>query len=271
MKESESVKAVVKTLMLLQCLSEKKDLGLTELAKLSGMHKSTVHRFLATLNELGYVRQNPSSERYSLTLKLFELGSAVLSRMELWEEAHPIIEQLAEKTRETIHLSVMDDFKLVYLGKIESTQTLRVSMMSKIGQSAPTYCTGVGKVLLAYLKPEVTEAILDAVNFQQFTENTITDRTQLQKELDSIRRHGYAIDNEEHEVGVRCVAAPVRNNKDSVVAALSISVPSVRMPNSRASHYKDLVIEAADGISARLGAVDSKRPYMKQSGAGSRE
>lgn len=253
MPEKEAAKAVVKIMSILESLAQHKELGVTDLASRAGMHKSTVYRFLNSLKGLGYVRQDPGNEKYSLTLKLFELGSSVLSRMELWEQAHPVMEKLAEQCHETIHLAVLDEGRLVYLGKIESTQSLRVSMMSRVGQSAPTYCTGVGKLLLAHLAPEEVEKILRRETVQRFTDNTITDRVQFARELESIRQNGYALDNEEHEIGVRCVAAPVRNNKAEVIAALSISVPSVRMPNSEIPHYRELVTSFAMEISKRLG------------------
>jgi len=255
MSEQELVRAVIKITGLLESLAQEKELGVTELAQLVGMHKSTVYRFLNSLKKLGYVLQNSSNGKYSLTLKLFELGSLVLGRMELWEQAHPILEQLAEQTRETIHLAILDDGKLVYLGKIESTQALRVSMASRIGQSAPTHCTGVGKLLLAYLPPEKAEQILSQEQMQRFTSHTITDKSQLINELERIRQNGYAIDDEEHEVGVRCVAAPVRNNQGVVVAALSISIPTVRLPNSEIPCYREYVTNAANEISKRLGAL----------------
>jgi len=260
MTEQKRAKAVVKTIRLLECLSKENELGVTDLAKSAGMNKSTVYRFLNSLKELGYVRQNPRSERYSLTLKLFELGSIVLDRMELWKEAPPIIEKLAEQTHETVHLAVLDEGKLVYLGKIESTQALRVSMMSRVGQSAPTYCTGVGKILLVHLPPDRLDESLNREGLHRFTDNTITDRAQLQKELEGVRQNGFAIDNEEHEVGVKCVAAPVRNNGGQVFAALSISIPSVRFTNSEIPHYKQLVTTLACEISKRLGAPDKILP-----------
>ncbi len=251
----ESVKAVHKTMALLEALAQQKEMGVTELAECAGMHKSTVYRFLNSLKDLAYVRQNAANEKYSLTLKLFELGSYVLGRLELWEQAHPIMEQLAEQTHETVHLAVLDDGRLVYLGKFESTQALRVSMSSRIGQSAPTYCTGVGKLLLAHAPPEQVERILAREGLKRFTEHTITDRTLLARELDSIRQRGFAFDDEEHEVGVRCVAAPVRNNQGATVAALSISIPKVRMPDGEIPRYRELVTRSADEISRRIGAT----------------
>jgi IclR family KDG regulon transcriptional repressor len=251
----EPVKAVIKTMGLLEALALEKELGVTELAECAGIHKSTVYRFLNSLKDLGYVHQNVSNEKYSLTLKLFELGSYVLGRMELWEQAHPILEQLAEQTHETIHLAVLDDGRLVYLGKIESTQALRVSMSSRIGQSAPTYCTGVGKLLLAHLPPEQLERILAREGLKRFTDHTITDRSLLSKELESVRQYGFALDDEEHEIGVRCVAAAVRNNHGSTIAALSISMPSVRLPDSEIPRYRELVTKAAEEISRKIGAA----------------
>jgi IclR family KDG regulon transcriptional repressor len=251
----EPVKAVNKTIALLEALAQHEELGVTELAGRAGMHKSTAYRFLNTLKELGYVHQNSSNDKYSLTLKLFELGSCVLGRMQLWEQAHPIMEQLAEQTRETVHLAVLDDGRPVYLGKFESTQALRVSMSSRIGQSAPVYCTGVGKLLLAYAPAELVGQILEREQLRRFTDHTITDRSLLAKELDDIRRQGFALDNEEHEVGVRCVAAPVRNSQGATIAALSISMPSVRLPDGEIPRYRELVTKAAEEISQRIGAA----------------
>lgn len=253
MKEPELAKAVVKTMRILESLSQDHSLGVTELSNTLRMHKSTVYRFLNSLKELGYVRQDPETERYSMTLKLFEIGMTVLDRLELWREAQSVIKRMAEETRETVHLASLDEHALVYLGKIESVQTLRVSMMSRVGQSAPTYCTGLGKTLLAYLPPQRVTEILDREKVIRFTERTITDRSQLDTELESIRRNGYAVDNEEHEIGVRCVAAPVRNNIGAVIAAVSISVPSVRLADKDIPRYGEIVLKGAEEISRRLG------------------
>ncbi len=253
-------KAVHKTMCLLEALAQEKELGVTDLAERAGMHKSTVYRFLNALKDLGYVHQNGSNDKYSLTLKLFELGSSVLSRMELWEQAHPIMELLAEQTRETVHLAVLDEGRLVYLGKFESTQALRVTMSSRVGQSAPVYCTGVGKLLLAHAPPEQVERILGREELRRFTAQTITDRAKLAGELENIRRRGFALDDEEHEVGVRCVAAPVRNNQGTTIAALSISLPSVRLPDGEIPRYRELVTKAAEEISRKIGAPISGAP-----------
>ncbi len=260
MKEPELAKAVVKTMNILECLSKERSLGVTELAnRITGfsgsarMHKSTVYRFLNSLKELGYVAQDPETDGYSVTLKIFEIGMAVLDRLELWREAQPILKRLADTTGETIHLATLDDYRLVYLGKIESSKTLRVSMMSRVGQSAPTYCTGLGKALLASLPAQRVTRILKKEKVVAFTKRTITARPDLDRELEVIRARGYAIDDEEHEVGVRCVAAPVRDNAGIVAAALSISVPSVRLADRDVLRFGQMAIQAADEISGRLG------------------
>lgn len=249
----ELAKAVVKTMNILESLSHRESVGVTELSHSLGMHKSTVYRFLSSLRELGYVRQDGETERYTLTLKLFEIGSTVLDRLELWREAYPVIKDAAELTKETLHLAVLDGIKLVYLGKIESTQALRVSMMSRVGQNAPTYCTGVGKVLIAYLQPARLEEVLQQERLDRYTKNTITSKSALKKELRAIREQGYAIDDEEHELGVRCIAAPIRDNAGNVCAACSISMPSVRLTDDVLPRYRDIVLQAASDISGRLG------------------
>ena len=254
MANAQPAKAVVKTVRILEELSREGEMGITQLSDSVGMHKSTVYRFVNTLQELGYVYQDSQNERYGLTLKLVELGSPVLERLELRRVARPVLENLASETQETIHLAVLDEGRLVYVDKIESTRALRVSMMSGVGLSAPTYCTGVGKVLLAYLEPEARDEVLSGESLQRFTENTITDREQMEKELTMIRQNDYGIDNEEHEVGVRCVAAPVRDNRHEVIAAVSISAPSVRLTNSEIPQFRNAIREAADEISNRLGA-----------------
>jgi IclR family KDG regulon transcriptional repressor len=273
MKEPEPAKAVVKTMRILECLSQERSLGVTELAnrvsKNSGslhMDKSTVYRFLNSLKELGFVRQDPETEQYSMTLKLFEIGMAVLDRLELWREAQPVIKQVAQATGETVHLASLDGDGLVYLGKIESSKTLRVSMMSRVGQSAPAYCTGLGKTLLAHLARDRVTEILNREKMVRFTERTITKRADLDRELETIRRTGYAVDNEEHEIGVRCVAAPVYDNAGEVIAAVSISVPSVRLIEGDIPRYGETVMRAARKISGRLGHKQNGEERTERAG-----
>ncbi|MEE9306954.1 MAG: IclR family transcriptional regulator C-terminal domain-containing protein [Spirochaetia bacterium] len=260
MKGPAPIKAVIKTMKILECLSSERSLGITELTgrvsaqlELIPMDKSTVYRFLVSLMDLGFVYQDPQTERYGLTLKLFEIGMSVLERLELWREAEPVVKEIARVTGETVHLATLDEDDLVYLGKVESMRTLRVSMMSRVGRSAPAYCTGVGKILLAYLPRKQLDHILKKEKPIRYTDKTIVRRADLDRELSSIREKGYAIDNEEHEAGVRCVAAPVRNNDSVVCGAVSVSVPTVRLPDKEIPRYRDIIVQAAEEISRRMG------------------
>jgi IclR family KDG regulon transcriptional repressor len=260
MKGPAPIKSVFKTMKILECLSYERNLGITELTDRVSTHlkgipidKSTVYRFLVSLIDLGFVYQDQQTEKYGLTLKLFEIGMSVLERLELWREAEPILEEIARVTGETVHLATLDGDELVYLGKVESTRALRVSMMSRVGSSAPAYCTGVGKILLAHLPRKRLDRILKKEKPVQYTDKTIVRRAHLERELSSIRKKGYAIDNEEHEIGVRCVAAPVQNNNSAVCGAVSVSVPTVRLPDEEIPRYRDIIVQAAEEISRRMG------------------
>lgn len=257
-QDASSVKAVNKTILILETLSGRDSVGVTEIATLTGMSKATAFRFLTTLESLGYVRQDGESSQYSLTLKLFEVGNLVRARRTKLDDFKPLLSQLASATKETIHLATIENGHLVYLDKIESTLSLKVSMMSEIGHSAPMYCTGVGKVLLAFLPDEKTHPIIENTELRRFTPNTITDRDLLRNELRRIKDSGYALDNEEHELGVRCIAAPILNSSDRVVAALSVSVPSVRLTNEKLELYRTSVLETAAAISGILGTGNWK-------------
>ncbi len=251
--EAVPTRSVIKTMQLLEQLSRDGESSLGEIAGRLGMHKSTVHRFVNSLKELGYVRQNPENERYSLTLKLFEVGSAVLERTELWKEAHPIMKTLAEQTLETVHLAALENDELVYLHKIESTRALRVSMNTRVGRTAPLHCTSLGKVLLGSLSDRKRERLMKKVRYDRYTEHTRTEPESLSEELEKVAKRGYAVDNEEHELGVRCVGAPIRNAVGDVVAALSVSMPSVRLNDENMGTYTELVVRSAQNISYKLG------------------
>lgn len=252
-KEPSEVQAVAKTIGILETLAEKGEMTLTDLSTCVGSNKSTVYRFMCTLIDKGYVRRNAETDAYSLTLKLFQLGMCTYKRIDMIRFAQPILKRLSMLSEETVHLAILEDNRLTYLSKIESSYTLRVSMQSKVGATAPEYCTGVGKVLLAWLDSKDLEEYLASNNFQCFTDHTITDRLQLADELQKIRKEGYAYDDEEHEYGVRCVAAPVRDYYGKVVASISVSGPTIRLVDSRMDALKDLVISSAEELSFALG------------------
>jgi IclR family KDG regulon transcriptional repressor len=253
MQSSTTVQAVSNALKIMEILSETSESGVSDLARALECQKSTTFRLLNTLKNEGYIVQDEKTEKYSLSLKIFRIGSSAINNLDLNKAALPIITQLSRETAETIHLCSVDNNQIVYLQKIESTYALKVTMLSRIGATSPFYCTGVGKVLLAYQQKDIIKEYLEHTEFQPFTEHTITNPGDLDTELERIRRAGMAYDNEEHELGVRCIAAPIFNQAGMVIAALSVSGPTVRLVDSKLAALETLVIHAAHEISTLMG------------------
>lgn len=250
-KEQYLIQSVSRASAIIEALSNNNTLGITELGKLLGLHKSTVFGLVSTLEHEGYVCQNPQTGKYALTLKMFEIGGRVFGKLDLRKIARPHIEQIVLRHRETAHLVVPDGLEIVYIDKVECTQSMRIC--SNVGKRMPFHCTGVGKVLLAFMHEEQAEGILRKKGLEAFTANTITDYNLLMKELEKIKVQGYAIDNEEAEIGLRCVAAPIRDIYGKVIAATSVSGPKVRMDDEKLKAIvKDLLIMNQE-ISANLG------------------
>jgi IclR family KDG regulon transcriptional repressor len=243
--------SVARTLSLLDLLSaEPRGLGLADISRRVGLHKSTVYRMLLTLEASGLLERDGEGNRYRLGLKVLHLASQVLGRYGMREIAGPYMEELSRKTGEVIHLAVLDGGEIVYLEKKGQGQVLTVA--TRIGGRNPAYASAMGKVLLAALPPPQLERLLARTELKPLTPNTICDPVALQRELVKIRRQGHAIDNEETFPGIRCVAAPVRNANQEVVAAVSATVPSQRMGRTRVIELRRLVSETAGMISRRM-------------------
>lgn len=234
---------------------EKPELGVTELSRALGVGKSTVHRLLASLAARGYVRKDPHTDKYCLGLKVFEVGSLVPTQRTIREAAVPHLQHLMSASRETVHLGVLAGWEVVYVDKIESHQALQ--MYSRIGRRAPLHCTALGKALLAFQSEEEVERFLGR-RLRAYTPATLTDPAKVRKELERIRTTGCALDNEEFEVGLMCIAAPVRDHTGTVVASLGVACPAVRLPEERVAPLAKLVREAAAGASATLGFRESR-------------
>lgn len=250
------IQAIERAVALLNAFSaDDPELGLTELAERVGLHKSTVHRFMVNLEAAGLVERNPRSGRYRLGLHIFELGGLVMQRMNLWDEALPFLESLVRDTGETGHLAVLDGGEAIYIERVEARRALRVP--SAIGRGYPAHATNLGKVLLADLPRERVAEIVATHGLAAYTENTITDPTQLEAELARIRERGYAVDDEEYDQGLRCIGAGVRDHSGRVVSALGIGGPVTRVTPERVEELAQLVMAAASGLSRRLGAHQS--------------
>jgi DNA-binding IclR family transcriptional regulator len=249
---------VDKALRILELLGQE-ELRLVDLSARLGEHKSTVQRLLVTLHARGFVRHDERTRRYSVGLKVLQLASLALADMDLREAAREPMQRLGGLTQETIHLGVYDEPQIVYIDKIESTFPIR--MYSRIGARAESYCTGVGKALIAFLTDYEFERYLQKVYFMKFTPNTITSAEGLREEVARIRSQGYALDLQEHEEGVRCAAAPVFGLDGRVAGSISMAAPAFRKSESAIERLAPAVVEAAQQVSMNLGSskVDGKR------------
>jgi DNA-binding IclR family transcriptional regulator len=247
--------SVANSIRLTKAFSENEfEMGISALAIRLGLAKSTVHRLASTLVEYDILEQNRETGKYRLGLALFELGTLVRRKMDTASESREQMYSLAQASGETVQLAVFDHQSVLYIRILESRQAVRMSTIA--GARAPAHCTGVGKVLLAHQPQDVIGRVLDA-GLKRYTDATITEPAVLAEELAAIRAKGYAIDDEEIEVGLRCVAAPIRNHSGRVIAAISVAAPVQRMTKKNAQATATAVVAAADAISRRLGYLPS--------------
>ncbi|BAS28240.1 IclR family transcriptional regulator [Limnochorda pilosa] len=228
-----------------------RDLTLKEISEMLGITKPTALRILMTLTDLRLVERDSETQRYRLGLRLLELGSAVQERLQIPVRARPLLEQLAQRTDETVHLCVLDEGQAVYVDKIEGAQAIR--LYSRIGRRVPLHCTAVGKVLLADLPAAERRRIIARWGMKPYTKNTLTDYLLLEQALDEVRREGVAFDREEHEEGITCIGAPVRDFSGRVKAAISVTVPVFRTSPEHLEQMVPWVKETALRISERCG------------------
>lgn len=254
------VKSLERSLRILEHLADAgPDLSVPELSRHLAMNKTTVFRLLQTLARWGFV-EKVSEAKYRLGMRLFEMGMTVMNSMDLRREALPVLERLNNETRETIHLTVRDGASVIYIDKLNSPEYIVVQ--SRIGGRSPLHCTGVGKAILAHLDEREVQRYVRYEGLRKFTANTITNPRELGRELERIRRQGYALDNEEHYAGIACVAAPIFDHWGRVLASFSIAGPTSRINASRLPELIRLTMEASRDISARFGYT---RPSTKNS------
>ena len=249
----QRLSSVANSLRLLKSFSGgQNELGITTLASRLGLAKSTVHRLAATLTGAGFLEQNVDTGKYRLGLALFELGALVRRRMDVANEARPQLRELLEKTGETVQLGIIDQSSVLYVYEMESRRAIR--MAAAVGARAPLHCTAVGKVLLAFQTPEYVKELADR-GLTQLTDKTVTKRDALLAMLKEVRARDCAIDDEESEIGLRAIAAPVRNQRGAVIAALGVAAPVQRMTKKVMQNCVPSVIATAVAVSERLGYV----------------
>lgn len=230
-------------------------ISLRDLSIKINLPKGTTHRLLSSLSYYGYVRQDVKTKSYFLGFKLVDLGNLLLNQLDLRREAEPFLRELAEKTKETVHLVILDQDEIVYIDKVETNHNpTGLRMASRVGLRNPPHSCAVGKVLLANLPEEALNLFLKKGNLMKRTENTITDPARLREHLNMVKKQGYAIDDEENEKGIRCVAAPIRDGTGRTVAAVSISGPAFKVTKRTIQEsLKKEVMKTALQISQRLG------------------
>jgi len=249
----ENLKSLFKISRILDCFSTAdRALSLVEICKRTGFPRSTTHRLLASMREVGFLDQDRERDRYRLGIKLFEYGNMVLTNLDLHREARPFIEGLKRMTDQSVHLAVFDGLQAVVIHRAEPAPggTTPLSLL----ENAPVHCTSIGKAILAFQPDAILQRVLDA-GLRRFTETTITDPEQLKAELETVRRRGYAVDNGEHQPGLRCVGAPIRDQMGRVFASISVSASAWQSPVEKEADLAKIVTYHAQQISTHLGYV----------------
>ena len=246
------INSLDRALRILEILGDSdNNIGVTELGRKLEVDKSTAYRLLATLAARGYIEQEPETKKYKLGLKIVELSSKVLDKLELRTVAKPFMKELMQRTNETVHLATLDLGNVVCIDQEETPSMINVNMA--VGREAPGHCTAIGKVLWAYLEKEELERILKKKVLTQYTARTITSIPELKLHLKKVREQGYALDDEEFTIGVRCIAVPVWNYKNKVIASLGVSGLAMNVSLDRVEELVKVIMEIRNKLSSRLG------------------
>lgn len=257
--------SVFKTFAILSLFSQEKDqLTLTEISKETGINKTTVYRFLKSLTEIGIVHKNIHKNTYQLGIALYELGNKVNLKSNLIDLSHPLLLELVKEIDITVHLATLDNFEVLYLDKIKSKKTLQMSTF--IGARVPAYCTALGKSILAFIKEDELKYYLASCSFKKRTKNTLDNEDDLIKQLQIIRKKGYAIDKEEFEEGLYCLAAPVFDPNVYPIAPISISGTPLEISNSKISVLQKRLKNTANKITNILEINKFSRSKLNKKG-----
>lgn len=249
----DGMKSLTKVVRILDCFSnDRRSLSLVEVCERTGFPRSTTHRLLASMREVGFLDQDRERDRYRLGIKLFEYGSMVLSNLELHREARPFVDALNRMTEQSVHLAVFDGHRAVVIHR-EQPAPGGVTPINLL-ENAPVHCTSIGKAILAYQAEEILKRVIEE-GLQHYTEATIVSEPALREELSRVRSRGYAVDNGEHQPGLRCVGAPIHDRAGRVFASISVSASAWNSPIDKEGELAKIVIHHAQQISHRLGYI----------------
>ena len=245
---SYNVRAVDRAVQILSAFDDgHAEQGVSEIAQATGLHKATTHRIIMTLLNSGFLERTSDGEKLKLGRRMIGLGLGALRRLDVRRAAQPYMQKLVDDLQEICTLGVFDHGQVLYVEVVNSNRSLTIA--ARVGHHLPAHCTASGKVLLAFLPPDVVESVLSAP-LQAYTEKTITSPTQLLAELGVIRQRGYAIADEELEEGIWAISAPIRDIDRNVVAAMSIPFPTNRLDPTRIPEITQALLAATSAISA---------------------
>lgn len=248
---SQSVRAVERALDILLCFSmDKPTLSLTEIAEQVGMHKSTIHRLLATLESKRFITRDKTTGMYQLGFLFIELSSIMLHNLNFRSWSQPYLEQLSKQSGETVDLAILNNGHVVYLQVVESAQ--RVKIAAAVGEQLPSFCTASGKAFLAFLPEEYARNTLYQ-ELTKYTEYTVVSPDELTKDLRETRERGFAISEQEYEKDIHAVAAPIMDASGCPIAAIAIVGPSYRMPHDRMLTLGQMIKDTAEAIVHEVG------------------
>lgn len=243
-----------------------RELGVAEVAREHGIPKSTAFRVLSTLRRTGHLQQDPATGRYRLGLKLLDLGQRVAAGLDLRRVARPTMYALAQRSRSTVFLAMLADATVINVEQAESPEPVRLVADDALLGRLP-HTIGTGKVLLAHLPPAARATVVARLEMVRLTPHTTVDRDRLLADLELVRERGYAVNDQEQVIGIRGVAAPVRDHRGQVVAALSIAAPAVWLTQEAIPRYAEWVMAAADEISGNLGAPGARERATREEGS----
>lgn len=247
-KNQGRIQSVVRASDILKCFYDSRELGLLEIARMVGLNKSTAYGLVSTLVACGFLQQDPVSGKYSVGVESFRLGQCF--KLDVIKYIRPYLSSLSEEFHETVNYLVRDGADVIYLEKVESAMSVRISTYR--GQRRPMYCNGAGKAIWAFLPPAEQDAVMDMTSFEKITENTITDRAAMLAELSTVRERGYAVDNEEAEYGLYCIAVPLTDRSGKPIGALSLSGPKMRMTQELERRIISRLMECSGEISRSI-------------------
>lgn len=252
MRNLPIIQSVDRALRILELFDDREyELSITEISKRMNLHKSTIHSLLKTLQTHRFIKQNEENGKYSLGLKLFERGNYVIENIDLRTNARKYLELLSAQTNYTVHLVILDGQEGVYIDKVEGRGV--TVLYSKVGRRVPIHTSAVGKALVAFKDDRDIENILTNYQFTKRTEKTIMNKEEFLNELHSVRNKGFAVDNEENEPGIFCLAVPIMDHTDKVIAAISMSMSVAKATDEIINKYKTLLKETGEQISVSLG------------------